>query len=87
MLNYLIYIIFALLVVYLIRVLNYSTTLADNEKVISKIMNNDFLISLSILPIFSESNNSYKEYYSIIDYLDKVSKPGSIYKRNKISIY
>ena len=86
MLNYLIYIIFALLVVYLIRVLNYSTTLADNEKVISKIMNNDFLISLSILPIFSESNNSYKEYYSIIDYLDKVSKPGSIYKRNKMSI-
>ena len=86
MLSKVIYIIFFLIVIYTLYVLNLKSTLEDNEKVIQKITNNDFLISLSILPIFTESNNSYFEYYKIINYLDKISKPGSIYKRNKMSI-
>lgn len=86
MLTNVIYIIFLLIVVYAIYVLNLSSTLEDNEKVIQKITNNNFLISLSILPIFTEENDSYFEYYKIINYLDKISKPGSIYKRNKMSI-
>ena len=86
MLSKVIYIIFFLIAVYAIYVLNLKSTLEDNQKVIQKITNNDFLISLSILPIFTENNNSYYEYYKIINYLDRISKPGSIYKRNKMSI-
>tara|TARA_B100001741_G_scaffold299183_1_gene285404 strand:+ start:2795 stop:3673 length:879 start_codon:yes stop_codon:yes gene_type:complete len=86
MLSKVIYIIFFLIVIYALYVLNLKSTLEDNEKVIQKIHNNDFLISLSILPIFTENNNSYFEYYKIINYLDRISKPGSIYKRNKMSI-
>ena len=62
MLTNVIYIIFLLIVVYAIYVLNLSSTLEDNEKVIQKITNNNFLISLSILPIFTEENDSYFEY-------------------------
>ena len=86
MLSKVIYIIFFLIAVYAIYVLNLKSTLEDNQKVIQKITDNDFLISLSILPIFTENNNSYYEYYKIINYLDRISKPGSIYKRNKMSI-
>jgi hypothetical protein len=86
MLSKVIYIIFFLIAVYAIYVLNLKSTLEDNQKVIQKITNNDFLISLSILPIFTENNNSYYEYYKIINYLDRISKPGTIYKRNKMSI-
>ena len=59
MLSKVIYIIFFLIVIYALYVLNLKSTLEDNEKVIQKIHNNDFLISLSILPIFTENNNSY----------------------------
>ena len=87
MLNYIIYLVIILYVIYnLYKLKHYEASLDDNKKAIQKLLENGYLTSLSILPIFSETNDSYQEYFKIIDYLDYISKPGSIFRRNKMSI-
>ena len=85
--NYIIYIVIILYVIYnLYKLKYYEASLDDNKKSIQKLLENGYLTSLSILPIFSETNDSYQEYFKVIDYLDSISKPGSIFRRNKMSI-
>ena len=81
-----IFLIIILIIYKLQYLLNNNTKLEDNKNDIKKFIKNGYLISISILPIFSEDNDSYSEYYSIIDYLDKISTSNNIYKRNKMSI-
>jgi hypothetical protein len=87
MLNYIIYLVITIYVIYKIyKMRHYEASLEDNKGAIQKLLENGYLTSLSILPIFSETNDSYEGYFKIIDYLDNISKPGSIFRRNKMSI-
>tara|TARA_B100000902_G_C27251789_1_gene885665 strand:+ start:633 stop:1469 length:837 start_codon:yes stop_codon:yes gene_type:complete len=66
--------------------MSYSTTLNTSKPSVSKMLDKGHLVSISILPIFSKENDSYNEYFRIINYIDNISNHTNIFKRNKISI-
>ena len=84
--SYIIYVFIILIVLYLVKKLRTETTLNENKKEIDKLLKDNYLITISILPIFTENNDSYKKYYKVINYLDKISQSSDIFRRNKMSI-
>ena len=85
--KYIIFILIVTIIIYLLfRFMNYTTTLNTSKPSVEKMINKGYLVSISILPIFSNENDSSSEYFRIINYIDKISKPTSIFRRNKISL-
>ena len=79
------YIILILLIIIIIYTIRYSTTLDSIKPHVKKLHKNS-LISIGIVPVFSKKNTSHKEFFTIIKYLNRISKSKNIFKRNKISI-